>query len=61
MEVIFNDMASIIPESRKERIREALIHQENELSPDPKPTTHWTTRIIISILIHVFEVSYQFA
>jgi hypothetical protein len=61
MKVVFDDMASIIPESGKERIREVLIHQENELSPDPKPTTHWTTRIIISILIHVFEVGYQFA
>ena len=61
MKTVSDGIASIIPESGRERIREALIHPENELSTDPKPTTHWTTRIIISILIHVFEVGYQFA
>jgi hypothetical protein len=55
------EIASIIPESGKEKIREAMLHPETELLPDPNPTTHWTTRIIISILIHVFEVGYQFA
>jgi hypothetical protein len=52
--------ASIIPESGKEKIRKAALHPESELLPDLKPTIHWTSRIIISILINVFEVGYQF-
>ena len=60
MKAVLDDIDSIIPESGKRKIKEALLHSENELSPDPKPTTHWTSRIIISILINVFEVGYQF-
>lgn len=61
METISDGVSSIIPESGRERKKKVLVHPEIELLPDPKPTTHWTTRIIISILIHVFEVGYQFA
>lgn len=54
------EIASIIPESGKEKIRKAVLHPETELLPAPKPTTHWTSYLIISILIHVFDAGYQF-
>ena len=35
MKVVFDDIASIIPESGKEEIKNALLHPEIGLSPDP--------------------------
>lgn len=35
MSVVFGDIGSMIPESGKEKIKEALIHPETALSPDP--------------------------
>lgn len=35
MKVVFDDIASIIPESGKEEIKDALLHPEIGLSPDP--------------------------
>ena len=35
MRVVFDDIASMIPESGKEKIKDALLHPETELSPDP--------------------------
>jgi len=60
IKAISEEMASIIPEAGKEKIKKAMLHPENELLPAPKPTTHWTSYLIISILIHVFDAGYQF-
>jgi hypothetical protein len=35
MKAVFDEIASIIPESGKEKIRKALLHPESELLPDP--------------------------
>jgi len=58
IKAISEEIDSIIPESGKEKIKNALLHPETELLPDPKPTTHWTSYLIISLLAPVFEVGY---
>jgi len=35
MRVVLDDIGSMIPESGKDRIKDALLHPETELSPDP--------------------------